>query len=587
MGHPIKEMENLKKSTCERLINIFVIILWIGIFIPFTWQAVLHIETLTHSDMWAIFLLQLLFVLVSAFPMKFKGTTVTLDSPLSLAAYLMYGFWVEATLMQLSIVTLLLVQGILSYKRYAINMLIFLSVSSVSAWMFEMVYAWTHAWSESLALFISSLFYVAGRFISNEVLLYPGRYLLYRTWGKMDPQEMSWHALTTFAVAPFGLLFFKLYEDIGLFFFLYILIPFVLLAGMLKLYHQLSDLKKLLSVWEKAVRIWGGTLELEPLLDRMYGSLQMIFGADRLYIKIALEDGTYIEKTYEDVAPTRWVGSTEAMFDSLWSELSRTKRHIKTIRWLGVWFQGVAIGLYDEDQLIGVIVLIRQSSPRFTGAERVLLKVLAEQFGLAIGQALAYQKVRARLFIDTLTSLGNYRAFDQRLREWFDLAKNEGRPFSLLMIDLDHFKKINDTYGHPFGDQVLQKVAQTMIDVVMDEGEVFRYGGEEFVVLLPNKDRYQAFAIAETMRQKVSELQWYVEPLHGAPHLKHMEADQKHMDTVQHKKELVTISLSIGLASMDEDQDMPEELVRQADRAMYVGAKERGRNRVADYRALG
>lgn len=587
MGHPIKETENLKKSTCERLINIFVIILWIGIFIPFTWQAVLHIETLTHSDIWAIFLLQLLFVLVSAFPMKFKGTTVTLDSPLSLAAYLMYGFWIEATLMQLSIVTLLLAQGILSYKRYAVNMLIFLSVSYVSAWMFEVVYAWTHGWSESFALFISSLFYVAGRFISNEVLLYPGRYLLYRTWGKTDPQEMSWHALTTFAVAPFGLLFFKLYEDVGLFFFLYILIPFVLLAGMLKLYHQLNDLKKLLSVWEKAVRIWGGTLDVELLLDRMYGSLQMIFGADRLYIKIALDNGTYIEKVYEDVIPTRWAGSTEAMFDQLWSELSRTKRRIKTIRWLGIWFQGIAIGLYDRDQLNGMVLLIRQSSPRFTGAERVLLKVLADQFGLAIGQALAYLKVRDRLLTDTLTSLGNYRAFDQRLREWFDLAKNEGRPFSLLMIDLDHFKKINDTYGHPFGDQVLQKVAQTMMDVVMDEGEVFRYGGEEFVVLLPNKDRYQAYAIAETIRQTVNELRWYVESLPGSPHLKRMEEDRKHVDTVQQIKEPVTISLSIGLASMDEDQDMPEELVRKADRAMYVGAKERGRNRVADYRALG
>ncbi|MBE3593827.1 MAG: sensor domain-containing diguanylate cyclase [Candidatus Carbobacillus altaicus] len=448
------------------------------------------------------------------------------------------------------------------------------------------VYAWTQAWPDSFALFISSLFYVAARFLSNEVLLYPGRYLLYRTWGKTDPQEIAWHALTTFAVAPFGLLFFKLYEDVGLFFFLYVLIPFVLLAVLLRLYYQLSDLKKLLSVWEKAVRIWGGTLDLELLLERMNASLQMIFGADRSHIRIAMDDGTYLEKEFKNVTPTRWVGSTEAMFDHLWSELAHSKRRLKTIRWLGVWFQGMVIGLYDRDRLIGVILLIRQSSPRFTRAERVLLKVLADQFGLAIGQVLAYQTMRLRLLTDELTRLGNYRAFDQRLREWFELAKGEGRALSLLMIDLDHFKQINDTYGHPFGDTVLQQVARTMQRVVGSEGEVFRYGGEEFAVLLLDKDSRQARVIAETICHAVNQLVFYAQSLHDTQSDKNSGNDRQYVSQIEKEMVRVKTSLSIGFASLNQAQDTPEELVRHADRAMYAGAKQKGRNRVAYYEEL-
>ena len=165
-----------------------------------------------------------------------------------------------------------------------------------------------------------------------------------------------------------------------------------------------------------------------------------------------------------------------------------------------------------------------------------------------------------RAMIDGLTGLWNRACFEQRLASEMSLARRSQRPLSCAMLDLDHFKKINDTYGHPFGDEVLRGVAQLIQETCRAEDVPCRYGGEEFVLLLPNTALGGAVALAERIRAAVSE----------------------HPFTARRAR--VPVTCSIGIA--DNFLGTPGEaggggessLVNLADQALYR-AKQEGRNR--------
>lgn len=157
---------------------------------------------------------------------------------------------------------------------------------------------------------------------------------------------------------------------------------------------------------------------------------------------------------------------------------------------------------------------------------------------------------------DVLTGLGNRRAFDMRLEEEWQRAKRYGHPLSLLMLDIDHFKRVNDTHGHPAGDAVLRKLGATINSVVRPVDYVFRYGGEEFVVLMPETHGNGALSLAERIRQAVAATSFGIKP---------------------HKN--IYLTLSIGVATCPGSADTKEALVTAADHTLYQ-AKQSGRNRV-------
>jgi two-component system cell cycle response regulator len=163
-----------------------------------------------------------------------------------------------------------------------------------------------------------------------------------------------------------------------------------------------------------------------------------------------------------------------------------------------------------------------------------------------------------RAMIDGLTGLWNRACFEQRLASEMSLARRSQRPLSCAMLDLDHFKKINDTHGHPFGDEVLRGVAQLIQETCRAEDVPCRYGGEEFVLLLPNTPLAGAMALAERIRAAVSEYPFVA------------------------RRARVPVTCSIGIA--DNFLGAPDEaagnnsLIDLADQALYR-AKHEGRNR--------
>ncbi len=193
----------------------------------------------------------------------------------------------------------------------------------------------------------------------------------------------------------------------------------------------------------------------------------------------------------------------------------------------------------------------------------VTSKTASQDYWQAIhSQALAQQRAieMERLSVtDQLTQLKNRSYFDSRFREEWKRGDRQKRPLSLLMLDLDHFKLLNDRHGHVFGDLCLQRVAQTLESGLYRESDVLaRYGGEEFVVLMPDTNAQQAGLVAERLRLAVAGI-----------------------DSSQ-AGESVSLTCSIGGASAYPDfHDNREDLLKQADQALYL-AKDLGRNQYQD-----
>jgi diguanylate cyclase (GGDEF)-like protein/PAS domain S-box-containing protein len=155
---------------------------------------------------------------------------------------------------------------------------------------------------------------------------------------------------------------------------------------------------------------------------------------------------------------------------------------------------------------------------------------------------------------DPLTNCYNRRSFFEQFDIQWNSAQRCGCPLSAVMVDIDHFKLVNDNHGHSVGDTVLQKVADTLQRVVGDRGIVARYGGEEFTLLLPNIDLADASALSETIRTEIEAI----------------------------KLSQLSVTASLGVSSLSQSPVSPQDLLDQADRCLYF-AKRNGRNQVARY----
>ncbi|MGJ8529282.1 GGDEF domain-containing protein [Maritalea sp.] len=164
---------------------------------------------------------------------------------------------------------------------------------------------------------------------------------------------------------------------------------------------------------------------------------------------------------------------------------------------------------------------------------------------------------RRETMLDPLTKIANRKSFDQRLKQEMETFEKEGKPFTLLMMDIDHFKAFNDNYGHQTGDQVLRLVAMTLKSNIKGRDHASRYGGEEFAAILPDTDVRGARMIAEKIRKAV----------HAKELLKRSTNEK-----------LGRITISIGAAQSHKDENL-HELIERADACLYT-AKRNGRNRV-------
>lgn len=205
-----------------------------------------------------------------------------------------------------------------------------------------------------------------------------------------------------------------------------------------------------------------------------------------------------------------------------------------------------------EDQVLGTLTVARRTP--FSLKEIQRIEELLEGLFYPLRNALSFRQMMTSATSDCLTGLGNRYAFEQALKRDIEIAKRHATPLSLVVLDVDDFKLINDKYGHKQGDEVLKSIAEVLVECVRSSDSVYRYGGEEFVVLLSHTELDGAELLAERIRKQVEEL------------------------CFQAKNKAIHVTMSLGITGLTAT-DGQDTLFRRADRALYK-AKADGKNRV-------
>lgn len=207
---------------------------------------------------------------------------------------------------------------------------------------------------------------------------------------------------------------------------------------------------------------------------------------------------------------------------------------------------------------LGALTVAARAEGVLGSPHEEMLALIAGQVAIKLGLARAHEQIRELATTDGLTGLNNHRTFQQAFDAMLGRADRRGGQMALLLTDIDHFKRLNDNYGHPFGDEVLKGVARVLATAVRKIDLAARYGGEEFAVLLEDAEPEGAAQMAERIRSEVEQL------------------------TFTHEKGPVKVTLSIGVATFPADGREKATLIENADQALYT-AKHGGRNQVVAF----
>jgi diguanylate cyclase (GGDEF)-like protein len=313
---------------------------------------------------------------------------------------------------------------------------------------------------------------------------------------------------------------------------------------------------------ETAMRTFSDVLsshfELEPLGDAALDALLLHSGAQAGALLIVHEDGI------EPLA-THGLRTTEGLAES--DHVRRVLRTGQverlTVPAADLVVDSLLVGQAAREILVAPVTfksvplgaIILATPTQFEPDADKLLEQFRTDLGLAINNALAHDRLERLAAVDPLTDAYNRRFGLARLSEEFSRAVRAENPLGVLMLDLDHFKLINDTHGHLAGDRVLRAVAKTCRRVIREGDVLVRYGGEEFLVILPGAGAADVRDIGERVRRAVGET------------------------TVPEGDQRIAVTVSVGGATYRDAVDAPEVLIAQADSALY-DAKGSGRNRL-------
>lgn len=207
---------------------------------------------------------------------------------------------------------------------------------------------------------------------------------------------------------------------------------------------------------------------------------------------------------------------------------------------------------------LGVVILAKGEP--FTSEAHWLMQLFRQGFGLALNNALAHDNMQRMAALDPLTGVYNRRFGLIRLHEEFNRAVRGNGPLGVAMLDLDHFKSLNDTYGHLLGDRVLLQVVEAAQRALREGDFIIRYGGEEFILILPGASLQDSLQIAERVRRLIGET------------------------TVRDGEQNVQFTASVGVTAYPHDDvEREEDLIHHADQALYQ-AKNQGRNQIQVFR---
>jgi len=331
------------------------------------------------------------------------------------------------------------------------------------------------------------------------------------------------------------------------------------------LHEQLKEQEEEISLVNRLATIITSSVSIQMIFDGFTRELQKVAGVDWATIAVIDENELYV-MALSGAAGSAWQAEERIPLEGTAVELvcreRRTiyepdlRRHHRF--WTGEYHlqQGVRSVIYlplsVTDRDIGSLILGSRKADAYSPRQIRLLEKVASQVAAPIENAQLYSRAEQRSRVDELTGLFNRRHFEERLKEEIARHSRYGEAFSVLLLDLDHFKTYNDIYGHPSGDTILSQVGRIIRNSVRDGDQAFRYGGDEFAIILPHTAMEDARVVAERVREQIAR---------------------------RMKEKAIAVTCSIGLAGYPSDGAIPGELVTVADTALYY-AKRTGANRV-------
>ncbi|MCT2537940.1 sensor domain-containing diguanylate cyclase [Aquibacillus koreensis] len=537
------------------------------------------------DDQLAILSFGLIMCIVAFFPLIVNKTPIFFVHGIGFAVFLNYGLFVEILLTQFAILVVLyrVRVGRKDLYRIPLNMLMFLFVSIMSAYVYLLLGGRIGSiYLLRLDELIPIAGYVLTVFISNHILLYAFRRVIFEQKPKLVDKSLWWEFITTIVVLPVGFVLYMMYQDFGIFGIYFVGLPFISISIILMLYHSSNSINYYLQQTSEIGHQLTAELEVNEVIDLFVERVTKLLPVDYTFVyDVVDDDHLQLIRFYDveqklDFPEKDQLKKNESISGTAWATNKvvnyHTKKDWKHLKDVYLPLQGesvISFPIERKNKTVAVITLLSQQKRAFEKSQYMILDILKNHFAVALENAKNYEKTKNQSERDQLTDLYNYRFFEDYLEKYFYDMKQAKRTetISLILLDLDRFKSINDTYGHQSGNEILKGLAQLLQQVVCDKGVLARFGGEEFVILLPGYNQLQTLILAETIRNAIERETFTL--------TQHILEDDCPIE--------IHVTASIGVATYPDNCEDPYDLIRHADRAMYVGAKQRGRNKVAVY----
>lgn len=539
------------------------------------------ITQLSFSDIltWEFGAFALLAVIAAFLPLKINTTAMFCIQGVTVAVFLKYGLATELLLTQLTTICLLFTSQSSQPRsvRFPFNSLMFFVASIVAGSIFFVLGGETGTMN-LLHIFFYGLIYVAVHVLVNHIFLYVDDRIMGENQAFLSVDTI-WDLTISSVIFPFAVMLYVTEVVIGLPAIFLVGIPFLVITVLLRMYSSSEIINRDLQETANIGHQLAERLSQFEVLDQFAFQVADLFKADYAYIidyrqnQLLMlrmyEDGEIVEKDVEPVPYDVGIAGQVIVNDE-------PAFYTKRSQWQPVesWYMPdviesvMATPIARNNKTEGVLMVGSRQKFAFSSHQLQIMDLLSTYFAVSLEKAGYLEKAVEKSERCGLTKLYNYRYLNEAIDKCMKNL-NEGNldNLSLIMMDIDHFKKINDTYGHQSGNDILVELAGILTEIVGEEGTVARYGGEEFVVLLPDYGKDLAIVLAERIRQFIEQHDFLIKS--------DLDPNRTNLG--------INITLSMGVSSSPEDSDDSMALIRNADRALYIGAKQKGRNKVAAY----
>ncbi|MBS4173718.1 sensor domain-containing diguanylate cyclase [Bacillus sp. FJAT-49736] len=554
------------------------IVLWL-LVVPIGVYYSYHLFPPKHVSFLVIAAFCILTGIVSYFPINISSNPIYMFQWVTMAGLLSYGLFFELILTQFSIIVVLISLKVKKEEayRYPFNSIMFFGISILSGLLYYAIGGETGFTTLHDNILPIIIYAIANVFINQLFLVISGPFV-----GKkrnLFALDFLWEIMIICIVVPLSITLYYLNGVIGYAGFLLIFFPFMGFGYVLRLYNSSERINDYLHKAAEIGHQLTERLEVNEVLDLFVQKVSQTLTVDYTYILDVMGDEMVLLrgvefglqkpdiippiKRYEGISGQVWANEKPVFYNSReeWENFASgyMPDNAESI---------LCVPIFKEKKVEAVLFLASTKSGQYEKYQLPILDILCSYFVVAISNARHYEQTKMISEHCSLTKLYNYRYFDNLLSNEFELL-NKGfrKELSLIMLDIDSFKMINDTYGHQSGNEILSMMAKRIKSLIGNRGTVARYGGEEFVILLTDTNKHAAMRLAELVRLTIANRPFMI--------TNSLDNDMSQVS--------INITVSIGVATAPFDADDALSLIRHADRALYIGAKRAGKNRVAEY----